>query len=60
MVTVVNQKPFRITCGKCRSELEYHYSEVQEHKTNQDYLGDFYLVKGIVCPVCQTVLTHKQ
>lgn len=59
MVTVVNQKPFRITCGKCHSELEYHYSEVQEYKTNQDYLGDYDLVKGIKCPVCQTVLTHK-
>jgi type II secretory ATPase GspE/PulE/Tfp pilus assembly ATPase PilB-like protein len=60
MVTVVNQKPFRITCGKCKSELEYLYSEVQKYKTNQDYLGDYDTVNGIKCPMCQTVLTHKQ
>lgn len=60
MVTVVNQKPFRTTCEKCHSELEYHYAEVQEHKTNHDYLGDYDVVKGIKCPVCQTVLKHKQ
>lgn len=60
MVQVVSQKVFHITCGKCRSELSYLYAEVQEHKTNHDYLGDYDMVKGIVCPVCQTVLTHKQ
>lgn len=60
MVNVVSQKVFDVTCGKCHSQLQYTYSEVKEHKTNQDYLGDYDLVKGIQCPVCQTILKHKQ
>lgn len=58
-IIVVGSQKYRKTCGNCGSELEYSYSDVQEYKTNMDYLGDYNLVKGIKCPVCNTVLTHS-
>lgn len=57
-VIVVGAQKFRKTCGKCSSELEYTYSDVQEYETNHDYLSDYDVVKGIKCPVCKTILTH--
>ena len=59
MVTVVRRNNFTCTCAKCNSQLAYSYEEIAEHRINHDYLGDFDIVTGIECPVCKTILGHK-
>lgn len=59
-VTVVVQAKYHKTCGKCKSELEYIYSDVQEYKINHDYLGDYDVVAGIRCPTCSNVVPHTR
>jgi uncharacterized protein with PIN domain len=59
MVTVIRRNNFTCTCPKCNSELAYSYDEIQEHRINHDYLGDFDIVHGIVCPICKSIIKAK-
>lgn len=45
-----------INCSRCKSLLSYSQEDVKEHKINFDYLGDYDIVSGIKCPVCELVL----
>ena len=59
MVHLVRRNNFTCTCPKCNSELAYSYEEIQEHRINHDYLGDFDVVQGIVCPICKSIIKVK-
>lgn len=58
MVQVVERNHFTITCTRCKSKLSYTYDEVRDCEVNHDYLGDYDIVKGIECPVCNSILRH--
>lgn len=60
MIKVLSTQAFQKACRRCGSHLEYTSQDIQEYKTTQDYLGDYDIVLGIECPVCETVLTHEQ
>ena len=57
IVESIGQKS--VTCWKCKSLLTYTHSDVKQHKTNYDYLGDYDIVTGIKCPVCETIIKDK-
>ena len=59
MVTVVRRNNYTCTCTHCNSDLAYSYDEIDKYEINHDYLGDFDVIKGIVCPVCKTIIRHK-
>lgn len=59
MVTVVALEEKTCICGRCKSTLKYFYNEVQNHKTNYDYTGDYDIVRGIKCPVCNNIVKDK-
>jgi hypothetical protein len=48
-----------VTCWKCKSLLTYTYHDVKQYTTNHDYLGDYDIVTGIKCPVCETIIKDK-
>ena len=43
-------------CGECKSLLTYTQQDVKRYEINHDYLGDFDVVNGIQCPVCENVI----
>ncbi len=52
MVKIIEQGYQRLTCGKCKSVLEYTQSDVKVGKFNMDYLGDYDIEEYIKCPSC--------
>lgn len=56
MVTVVSTPEFLCQCKKCASTLSYKYSDIEQIKTNYDYLGEFDIVTGVKCPVCSNIV----
>jgi uncharacterized protein with PIN domain len=59
MVQVIKRGNLACNCPKCKSELEYTYDEISEHKINYDYLGGFDVVRGLECPVCKHIIRVK-
>jgi len=51
-IHVLKRHKQEITCKTCKSELAYEYSDIQDIKAYSDYLGDYSIIRGIVCPVC--------
>jgi len=50
----------RITCRSCASVLEYTIGEVRSIKHSYDYLGDYEISQGFVCPNCnETVFVNR-
>jgi RNase P subunit RPR2 len=47
------QKPYRVTCGTCRTIFEFEQREAKVTRDQRD--GDYV---SIACPVCQTKCTH--
>ena len=59
MVQVVSpQKPMQATCYKCKAELSFVFTEIQE-KTVTSYPNDREYIKFIVCPCCQNEVSVK-
>lgn len=56
MVQVVQSRTFQCTCYKCKSVLEYQYSEVKQG-IDCGYDGSRDAYQYIVCPVCQSRAT---
>lgn len=56
MIKVLESPTYKCTCKQCKSTLEYGWADIQKIKANQDYLGDFDLVHGIICPVCNNAV----
>ena len=56
MIAVVDSPKKTCTCKKCESVLQYAFSDIKQYKINFDYLGDFDLVRGIKCPVCDNIV----
>lgn len=46
-------------CKKCKSLLIYSQNDVKQYEINHDYLGDYDIVYGIKCPVCETILKDR-
>jgi RNase P subunit RPR2 len=59
MVDIVKMGKTLCTCKKCNSQLAYNHSEVKEYKVNHDYLGDYDIITGITCPVCNVIIRIK-
>jgi RNase P subunit RPR2 len=56
MIAVLNIGKKQVTCGKCKSLLEYTQNDVQKYEINHDYLGDYDVVTGVKCPVCGSIV----
>lgn len=46
-------------CGKCKSLLTYTQQDVKRYEINHNYLGDYDVVNGIRCPVCENVIKDR-
>ncbi len=56
MAVIVNsKKTFNCACSRCKSDLQYEYTDTREY-VSTDYTGgkDYYRV--IDCPVCRNLV----
>ena len=60
MVKVIKKGVKEIDCWKCKSTLEYCESEVERLTTNHDYTGDYDVIYGIKCPVCDNKIDTRE
>ena len=58
-IQVISVGKKEVNCGKCKSQLTYSQNDVKSYKTNYDYTGDYDIVDGIQCPVCENVIKDK-
>lgn len=45
-------EPEILTCGSCKSELEYTYADVEVRAYSDDYCSPLGETHYVVCPIC--------
>ncbi len=57
-VKVISTTTKQVTCHKCKSVLEYAYTDTYT-KCFSDYGGGSEICRGINCPVCKSFVDAK-